>query len=86
MRNLERRLAALEKGNGYLGVGELLDSLDNVTIDWSKPGTWPAAWRGKVIDPKVLAALDGLEPQAMDRVDTSEVQRRVDEMNRAGLG
>lgn len=86
MRNLERRLRALEKGNGYLGVGELLDSLDNPTIDWSKPGTWPVAWRGKVIDPKVLAALDGLEPHAMDRVDTSEVQRRVDEMNRAGLG
>lgn len=86
MRNLERRIAALETGNGFLGVGELLDSLDDKTIDCSRPATWPKAWRGKVLDPKVLAALDGLEPHPMDRVDVNEVQRRVDEANRAGLG
>jgi hypothetical protein len=86
MRNLERRIAALEKGNGYLGLGELFDGLDNAAVDWSRPSTWPASWKGKRFDPKLLAALDGLEPHPMDRHDTDEVQRRVDEANRAGLG
>lgn len=86
MRNLDRRLAALETGNGYLGLSEMLDSLDDKTIDWSRPATWPKAWRGKALNPKVLSALDGLEPHPMDRVDVNEVQRRVDEANRSGLG
>jgi len=86
MRNLDRRLAALETGNGYISIGDLLDGLDDKTIDWDKPATWPATWRGKQMAPMLRAALDGLEPHPMDRVDVDEVQRRVDDANRAGLG
>ena len=42
--NLARRIGALETGNGEIGISDLLDAIDDKSIDLGKPATWPAGW------------------------------------------
>jgi hypothetical protein len=74
--NLDRRIGALEVGNGTIGVGDVLDAIDVAGLNLSDPQTWPATWRGKAIDPRMLASLDALNP-GFDRMTTDEVEARV---------
>ena len=79
--NLARRIGALETGNGTIGISDMLDAIDNITCPWAdirleSPQTWPVAWRGKTIDPRLLQALDGLEP-SVDTLTTAEMEARL---------
>jgi hypothetical protein len=53
---LKQRLDALDGRGEYLGLNECLETCDS-DIDMDDESTWPAQWRGKRWDPKLVAAL-----------------------------
>jgi hypothetical protein len=71
--NHDRRLAALETGNGTINVGDLLDAIGDPSLSLLDPRTWPKAWAGKALDPAMLRALDALDP-GFTRYTTEEVK------------
>lgn len=74
--NYDRRLAALETGNGTINIGDLLDAIGDHDLDLRDPRTWPKSWAGKTMNPAMLRSLDALDP-GFTRFTTEQVEQAV---------